>query len=575
MQLSTLVKLPQAYKSLARLREILAVVARWGFGDLVARLDLESAVERGRLLLLWRRRRSELVRYTTEERLRHALEELGPTFIKLGQILATRPDLVPMSFVLELRKLQDEVPPFPAEESRRAIETALGRPVEEVFERFEEQPLAAASIAQVHRATLRADRGACGAEEVVVKVRRPNLESIVRTDLEIMRALAALLEENAPELRQWSPVAIVEEFARALSREVDLTHEAHHMLRFAANFAGDRHVHVPRVHLELSTDRVLVMEYVRGIKMSDLAGLDRAGIDRKQLAQVGVEFCLRQVFEHGFFHADPHPGNLFVLPGGVIAPIDMGMMGSLEPELVDALLELLAGMLMRDADKIVRLLRRLHLVDDRAALPALRRDVRELIDRYWSVPIGEVDVAVLITRLFDVLQRHHVVVPSDLLLIGKALATVEGMARELDPELDPLRAIRPYVLKLYLRRLTDPRFVARDAFDTARSWLDAAASLPGDVRAIARDLRRGELALRVRTEGLEALVREQARSANRTALATVLAATLLGSAWLLGTEVGPAVLGLRATTWLGVGGLLLAGSAWFWLVLGFLRSGRF
>jgi ubiquinone biosynthesis protein len=250
-------------------------------------------------------------------------------------------------------------------------------------------------------------------------------------------------------------------------------------------------------------------------------------------------------------------------------------MGSLEPELVDALLELLAGLLLRDADKIVRLLLRLGLADDRADLPALRRDLRELIDRYASVPIGEVDAAALVARLFEVLQRHRVALPSNLLLIGKALATVEGTARELDPEMDPLRAIRPYVLKLYLRRLADPRFAARDAFDLARSWLDAAAALPGDLHAIARDLRRGELQLRVRTEGLEGLVREQARSANRNALAVVLGATVLGSAWLLAHEAGPSLLGLHLSGWLGIGGLLLAGSAWLWLVLGFLRSGRF
>jgi len=299
------------------------------------------------------------------------------------------------------------------------------------------------------------------------------------------------------------------------------------------------------------------------------------GIDRKRLAHVGVEFSLKQVFEHGFFHADPHPGNLFVLPGEVIAPIDMGMMGSLEPELVDALLELLVGMLLRDADKIVKLLFRLQLIDDRVDVPGMRRDVKELIDRYWAVPIGEVDVATLIGRLFEVLQRHRVVMPSELLLIGKALATVDGMARELDPQLDPLRAIRPYILKQYLRRLSDPRWLARDVVDAGRTWLEAVSAVPGDLRSIARDLRRGDLQLRTRIEGIEALVREQGRSANRSALATVVAATLLGSAWLLGAEVGPRVLGLALTSWLGLAGLLLAAGGWSLLVLGFLRSGRF
>jgi ubiquinone biosynthesis protein len=569
VQLGTLVKLPQTYRSLARVREILAVVAKYGFGDLVARLDLESALERARNLLRSRRNRRDLVRYTTEERIRLAFEELGPTFVKLGQILATRPDLVPMSLVQELRKLQDAVPPFPSEEARREIQRALGRPIDEVFARFEDAPLAAASIAQVHRAWLP------GGEPVVVKVRRPNLESTVRTDVEILRALASVLEENAPELRQVQPEAIVEEFAHAIGRELDLRNEAYNLLRFAANFAGDPHVHVPRVHLDLSSETVLVMEYVDGIKASNLTALDRAGIDRKRLAALGVEFCLKQVFEHGFFHADPHPGNLFVLPGPVIAPIDMGMMGALDAETIDALLELLVGILMRDPDKIIALLRRLRLVDERVDVPRMRRDVRELVDRYYAVPIASVDVAVLISQLFEVLQRHRVVVPSELLLIGKALATIEGMARELDPALDPIRAIRPYVLRVYLRRLADPRFVARDALELAREWADAATSLPGDLRAIARDLRRGELRIGMRAEGLETLVREQARGANRVALALVLAATLVGSVMLLGGAAGPVVLGLPLGTWLGLGGLGLAGSGWLLLAFGFLRSGRF
>ena len=569
MQLGTLVRLPRTVKNIQRVREIAAVVAKWGFGDLLARMELEGTVERARNLLVWRRHREAVVRYTTEERIRHAFEELGPTFIKLGQILATRPDLIPMSLVVELRKLQDDVPPFDGALARRQVEASLGRPIEAVFARFDERPLAAASIAQVHRARLHAG------DEVVVKVRRPNLEAIVRTDLEILAALAALLEQNAPEMAQWRPVAIVEEFQRALSREVDLTNEAFNLIRFAANFAGDPHVHVPKAYLEASSEAVLTVEYIDGVKMSDLAGLERAGIDRKRLAAIGVEFCLRQVFEHGFFHADPHPGNLFVLPGEVIAPIDMGMMGALEPETVDALLELLVGLLLRDADKIVRLLFRLGLSDDRVDVPAMRRDVRELIDRYWSVPIGDVDVAQLIARLFEMLQRHHVVMPAELLLIGKALATVDGMARELDPELDPLRAIRPYVLKQYLKRLSDPRWLARDVLETGRGWLEAASALPGDLRAITRDLRRGDLQLRTRIEGLEALVREQGRSANRSALALVLAATLLASAWLLTRPLGPPVLGLPPTTWLGIGGLLLAAGGWSLLVLGFLRSGRF
>ena len=569
MQLGALVRIPRTFKNLARLREILGVIVQYGFGDLVARLELESTLELARSLVRFRRQRRELVRYTTEERIRMAFEDLGPTFVKLGQILATRPDLIPMSLVIELRKLQDAVPPFGSEAARNQIESALGRPIAELFAEFDDAPIAAASIAQVHRARL------FSGEEVAVKVRRPGLEQVIGTDLEILRGLASLLEENAPELRAYAPAEIVEEFARAITLEIDLSHEASNMQRFARNFADDPQVHVPKLFEAYSSPAVLTMEFVRGIKAKDLAGLDAAGIDRKKLAAGGVEFCLRQVFDHGFFHADPHPGNLFVLPGEVIAPIDMGMMGSLEPEMIDALLELLVGILLRDAEKIARLFARLGLIDERVDRVRLRRDIAALLERYAALPIGEVDVAALIGNLFEVLQRHRVRVPPELLLMGKALATVDGMARDLDPTLDPIEAVRPYVLKTWLRRLADPRFLARDWIRAASDLVETATTLPGDLRAIVRDLRRGELRLATRHEGLDTLLREQARSANRSLLALLVAATTLGSAILVASGTGPLLGPLPVTAWLGIAGLGLAGSGFWVLAYGVLRSGRF
>jgi len=569
MQLGAIVRIPRTVKNLQRLREIVGVVVAYGFGDLVARLELEGTVELATRLFRSRRERRERIVYTTEERIRMALEELGPTFVKLGQILATRPDVVPMSLVVELRKLQDAVPPFGSAEARRSVETALGRPMTEVFAEFDDAPVAAASIAQVHRARLRSG------EEVAVKVRRPGLEQVIATDLEILRGLAALLEQNAPELRPYAPRELVEEFAAAIGREIDLGLEAANMERFARNFAGDPHVHVPIVYPQASAASVLTMEFVRAAKVRDRAALEAAGIDTKKLAAIGVEFCLKQVFEHHFFHADPHPGNLFVLPGEVLVPIDMGMMGTIDAALVDGLLELLVGVLLRDAGQIVRLFERQGLVDERIDRARLERDVGDFLDRYASVPIGQVNVAALIGTLFEILQRHRVRVPPALLLIGKALATVDGMARDLDPTLDPIEAIRPYVLRAWLRRLADPRFLARDWIEFANDTATALTSFPRDVHAILTELRRGDLALRVQAEGLDTLVREQARSANRSALALLVGATTLGSAWLLASGVGPALGPLPITAWLGIAGLLLAGSGFWILAYGVLRSGRF
>ncbi len=570
MRLATLVGLPRTVRNLQRLREIVGVVAKYGFGDLVARLDLfESSRDLARSLLRWRKQPDAIVDASTEARIRMALEELGPTFVKLGQILATRPDLIPMSLILELRKLQDHVPPFSPAEARRQVETELGRPIEAVFERFATEPLAAASIAQVHRARL------LGGDEVVVKVRRPGLTAAVRTDVEILQALAELAEENAPELRQYSLVAIADEFARAIGREIDLSHEAANMQRFARNFADDAHVRVPRVYPEASTGKVLTMEFIDGVKATDLASLDAQGIDRKKLAQLGVDFCLKQVFEHGFFHADPHPGNIFVLPGEVIAPLDMGMMGTLEPDTIDDLLVLLAGVLLRDVDKLIRLFLRMGLIDDRADVARLRRDLTELIDRYASVSLASVDVSAYLASLFEMLQRYHVVVPSDLLLIAKAMSTVEGMARELAPDLDPMQAMRPYILQVYLRRLSDPRFLARDWIEVARSLGTLVADLPGDLHRITRDLRRGDLTLSVRAHGMDGWVREQARGQNRVGMSILVASVVLGSSWMIASGAGPELLGLRLSTWLGLFGLGTAGIGYLPEGFGFLRSGRF
>ncbi len=569
MNVGTLLRLPQAYKNLARVREILSVAIQYGWGDWLARMQLETTAERLTNAFRSRRKRRELIRFTTGERVRLALEELGPTFIKFGQILATRPDLIPLDVIHELRKLQDDVPPFPGEQARQTIERELGGSIETRFADFDTTPLAAASIAQVHRAKLRTG------EEVVVKVRRPGLAEIIATDLDILLGLATLIEENIPESRQYAPRALAEEFRRSITLEIDLRNEAQNYQRFARNFAGHAHVHVPQVHTGLSTEEILTVEFIDGIKATDLPALEAAGLDRKRLARQGVDFVMEQVFIHGFFHADPHPGNIFVLPDHRFAPIDMGMMGQLDREMLDHLLEMIVGILLRDPDKIIRLFRKMELVDDDVDRAALHRDLRELIQYYYAVPIGEIDISTLITQLFEALARHRVKVPPELLLIGKAMATVEGMARDLDPSLDPIDAIRPFALKLYLQRLSDPRYLTRDLVRTARGYVELAERLPRDLSRSLGDLARGELGVRVEVTGMERSIRERARSANRLALAALVSALLIGSAWLVGHGEGPALYGIPASVILGGIGFGLAAGGYLLLAYGFLRSGRF
>jgi ubiquinone biosynthesis protein len=331
----------RTYRHLNRYRQILAVLFKYGFGDLVDVLKIEQYLEIG-LQMISRKRREQVERLTRSERLRMALEELGPTFIKLGQMLSTRPDLVAVEFIEELSKLQDRVPPFSYTEVAQIIESELGGPPKDMFEHFEESPLAAASIGQVHRARLK-DR-----EEVVVKVQRPSIHKIIEVDLEIMLHLASLMERHLEEFQVNRPARIVEEFARTLEKEIDYTIEASHIERFSRQFIDDATVYVPKVFRETTTERVLTMEYVEGVKASEIERIEKEGLDRKVITARGADLMLKQVFDHGFFHADPHPGNIFVLPGNVICYLDFGMMGSIDRQTREDFADLVHSVVRRD-----------------------------------------------------------------------------------------------------------------------------------------------------------------------------------------------------------------------------------
>lgn len=566
MQLSRLIRIPQTVRNIQRLRQILGVIVKYGFDDLVARMELDSLVEFGRRVVSRKGPDEGMRALRTEERIRLAFEELGPTFIKFGQILATRPDLVPMSLVQELRKLQDRVPPFGADEARKQIEEELGSAIEEVFTEFDETPLAAASIAQVHKAKL------ADGTVVAVKVRRPQLGQIIATDLDVLAGLAQLFEEKIPESRSFNPVAIVKEFRKSITREVDFRREALSIHKFARNFADDPAVAVPGVHDEHSTEKLLVMDHIDGIKVTDREALAEAGIDCGEIASKGVRFVLEQIFAHGFFHADPHPGNIFILPGNIICMIDYGMMGSVDPERIDDILALLMALLMKDVDRIVKLFFKLQLVDEDADLRELRADSLDLIDRYYEVPLESIDIGRFIGDIFEVGVRHRVRVPADLLLMGKALATIEGIARDLAPDLDPVNAVRPFIIRQYIARLTDPRHLTKDLLDTIEEYMLLARTLPRDIRQILAKVKREELALPIRPLGQDRELRNRNRTVNRAIVAGITGALSVGSSILIASDSGPLVLGLSFSTLLGFAGFAMATILGLILALSILRS---
>lgn len=509
MSYATVLKIPQYFRNLHRLSEILRVMVKHGFGDLVQRLNLSSYLESG-LKLVYPPLSANFSNKDFNTRVRLAFEELGPTFIKLGQLVATRPDIFPVSLTFELKALQDNVPAFSAEESKRLIEEELGRSIAELFSEFDEIPLAAASIAQVHRARL------SSGEEVVVKVQRPNLGRILNTDIEILTGIASLIEENIPETRAWSPSVLVEEFSRSLKRECDFKREAQNAEIFAANFTDEPGLIVPEVFKHLSTKNILVEEFICGINVDQLTAEKNRSLDAKKVVETLNRIVLRSIFEHGFFHADPHPGNILITADNKIALIDFGSMGRLENTRLGQILQFLVALFSRDLNRIVRVLHETGIVPAQLDETLLKSRLSEIVDHYLAQPIEELDLARLVTDIFELTRRHGVKPPADLLLIAKSITTLQSIAHNIAPDYVPLQAIQPYLMERYLKLSTDPNLYATLLSDAADSYLRLLGDLPNDIRTIVRDLARGELRVKTDLNGLSEIQKHQNKILNRS-----------------------------------------------------------
>lgn len=546
-----LVMLPWRLRDIRRVRRIAGVLARHGFADVAARMG-PAAWARGVVRAILRRPKSSPI--PVQRRIRLVLEELGPTFIKLGQMLATRPDLVPMALVDELRYLQDRVPPFPFDDVRGIVESELGRTLESVYESVDETPIAAASIAQVHLATLKTG------EPVVIKVQRPRLNEAITADLRILAGVASMLESRVPETRPFRPRAIVEEFTKSLQRETDFLAEAASMERYRKNFADEPGLQVPRSYPEWTRRRVLTMERVDGVKVTDVAALKGLGVDLQAIVEVGMRITLRSIFEFGFFHADPHPGNFFVRSDGTIVLLDFGMMGTIEPRRVDEMLAFMVAVLTGDVDMVVDQLLDADLIGDETDLRGLRSDLKSILVRYGDANLGSVDIAAFLQEVMTVNIRHHVLLPADLLLVGKSIATMEGIGHQVYPEFKPLEAIRPYLTEVYVRRLLDAR---RHSQVVARSVMDGLALLkdaPFDIRRVLRKLRRGELTVNLRAVDDEVRRHHSTSVANRVVLAGLFATFFFGAVLLL--DQGGSVRTIAGFVSAGFSWMFLLGLGW-------------
>ncbi len=545
---------------LLRLLHIQLVLVRHGLDELLLAAPLLGPWRFLRWLLPWRWLRRELPPRAV--RIRAALEELGPIFVKFGQALSTRRDLLPDDVAQELARLQDRVPPFPGRQARAIVERALGLPVAACFARFEEEPLASASIAQVHAATLLDGR------EVVVKVVRPGIRRVIQRDIALLYTLAELAQRYWKEGRRLRPVEVVAEYERTILDELDLLREAANGSQLRRNFAGSELLYVPEVHWPLCRREVMVLERIHGIPVSDVAALRRAGVDLRALAERGVEIFFTQVFRHNFFHADMHPGNIFVDPTRPQAPrylaVDFGIMGSLSPEDQRYLAENFVAFFNRDYRRVAELHVESGWVPPGTRVDEFEAAIRTVCEPIFERPLKEISFGQLLLRLFQTARRFRMEVQPQLLLLQKTLLNIEGLGRELYPDLDLWTTAKPF-LERWMQEQVGLRGLARELRRRAPRWAERLPELPDLAHEVLRRAERGELELRLRSRDLERLRRTQREGLARLYAAVVGAGLVVAAAVTLpagGTR--PLMLGnTPAITWiLGLLGAMLILGAW-------------
>jgi len=517
--------IPRLERHALRLGEIATVLGKYGLADLFGSFDYPWLNDRLRSA-----DGQALAGVSTEARVRMAMTELGTTFIKLGQMLSTRADLIGPDMATELAQLQSNVPAESAQSARQLIEKDLGATLEDLFAAFDETPMAAASIAQVYGAVLPSG------ERVAVKVRRTGIESRVITDLEIVQLLAELMESQSASVRAYQPVAIVRQFRRTLMRELDFTYEKRNIEEFALHFEEDPNVCIPRVYADLCSHQIITMERLEGIPGTDIEALKASGEDLAEFARRGANMYLEMVFRDGFYHSDPHPGNLILLPGNVVGVVDCGQVGRIDDDLRDEVEALLLGIVENDAEQVTEQVLRLGSVPHDCSQDRLRADLDDFMADFVGHPLSDINVGSALSSLIEIIRRYHITLPPPLAMLLKTIIVLEGTSRRFSPEVSLAELMQPFCQRMLLRRFAPNRIVRR-ARRAYRDWDRLIAALPRDLVDLLARFRDGSLTVHLDHRHLDPIV-------NRLVLGVLTAAIFLGSSELWSREAKPLLWGI-------------------------------
>lgn len=551
------------YRHVKRYNQVIGVFLKYGFEDVVSYLNEHKRFEFLRKLIPHSTYRQAL-HLSKWEKMRLVCEELGPTFVKFGQILSNRPDLIPSDLIRELEKLQDSVPPLPGKQAIDVLEKELGKKTSELFAAFETEAFASASMAQVHRATLRTG------EKVVVKIQRPGIQEMIESDIRVMYYLAEVFSKRIPSLRSFDPIGLVRNFEDSILKELDFIHESVNIQRFHNNFTKDEtdegYIHSPEVYVTMTTPKILTMGYIEGIKISNTQLLKEKGYDPEILAKRLAVSYFKQIFDYGFFHADPHPGNLLVQPGNVICYLDYGMMGSIIRKDLEALGGLFLAVKAKDVRRIIRSIQQLS---DNVVIRNYRElesDLNEFVQNYSFRDLHQNELSTIMLELKDLVIKHGLKVPTHFFLLIRSMVTIEGVIRQLDPKLDLLKVIRPFLLRLAAKHYNPVQFGKR-IFNSIYELGMYLEDFPRDLKNAMRKINSGEIKVDLRHKGIDPLVHTINRISKQIITAVIIAGLLIGSSQLIIHKVHP--LWGNSSSW-GVIGLILSGI----LGLGMLRDLR-